>query len=288
LRAVDNSGPRRDIHNYLDDRRRFAQLLPEPRLTMRTMAQRSSGAFPAAALEWLAPAVTGRVLAVGKPSASVAAASATEPGQIVMVDRSPAAVRAACHRYPSFHGVSAAPDALPFLPCSFAEVVVAQGMHRLAPESTLAEFARVLAPGGRLAVLYTVRNDSVPWVRRLAAILRNFDPSAMSGSPEVTAVAALSSSPHFSRVEHRTFRRWVPITRDGMLEMVSNAPNLVNLPDPDASRLLAGVEALYESSARNPEPLLLPYSVLCWRARVDHSELSGLLRLPAEGLQITL
>ena len=137
-------------------------------------------------------------------------------------------------------------------------------------------------------VLYTVRDDSVPWVRRLAAILRNFDPSAMSGSPEVAAVAALSSSPHFSRVEHRAFRRWVPITRDGMLEMVSNAPNLVNLPDPDASRLLAGVEALYESSARNPEPLLLPYSVLCWRARVDHSELSGLLRLPAEGLQITL
>ena len=45
---------------------------------------------------------------------------------------------------------------------------------------------------------------------------------------------------------------------------------------------------LYESSARNPEPLLQPYSVLCWRARVDHSELSGLLRLPAEGLQITL
>ncbi len=134
----------------------------------------------------------------------------------------------------------------------------------------------MLAPGGRLAVLYTVRDDSVPWVRRLAAILRNFDPDGDVGiAPKLASVAALSASPHFSRVEHRAFRRWVPITRDGMLEMVSNAPNLVNLPDPDASRLLADVEALYDSSARNPEPLLLPYSVLCWRARVDHSELSG-------------
>ena len=251
------------------------------------MTHRSSGTFPAAAVDWLTPAVTGSVLAIGRPSAGVAARY-PDSIHVVVSDRSPAAVRATCHRYPHFRGVGAAPDALPFLPCSFAEVLVAQGMHRLPPRLALDEFARVLSPGGRLAVVYTVRDDSVPWVRRLAALLRTYDPDAMSAAAELASVSALTASAHFPHVEHRSFRRWVPVTRDGMLEMVSNAPTLVNLPDPDASRLLAEVEALYESSARSPEPLLLPYSVLCWRATVDHSELSAALRLPEDGLQINL
>lgn len=251
------------------------------------MTHRTSGTFPAAAIDWLAPAVAGRVLAIGRPSAGIAARYSAS-NHVVISDRSPASVRAVCHRYPDFQGVGAAPDALPFVPCSFAEVLVAQGLHRLPPGLALDEFARVLAPGGRLAVVYTVRDDSVPWVRRLAAILRNYDPDAMSAAAELASVSAISASAHFPRVEHRSFRRWVPVTRDGLLEMVSNAPNLVNLPDPDASILLADVEALYQSSARSPEPLLLPYSVLCWRATVDHSELSAALRLPEEGLQIDL
>jgi hypothetical protein len=34
------------------------------------------------------------------------------------------------------------------------------------------------------------------------------------------------------------------------------------------------VGELYDSSARSPEPLLLPFQASCWRAMVDHSQLS--------------
>jgi len=70
--------------------------------------------------------------------------------------------------------------------------------------------------------------------------------------------------------------------------MVSRSPRLATLGEPDADVLLAEVAALYDSSARDPEPLLLPYSVMCWRATVDHSELSAVLHLPDDGLQISL
>jgi hypothetical protein len=73
-----------------------------------------------------------------------------------------------------------------------------------------------------------------------------------------------------------------------MLEMVSSAPRLGSLDGELADRLLNDVGALYDTSARAPEPLLLPYSVMCWRARVDHSELSTQLHPPEDGLQITL
>jgi SAM-dependent methyltransferase len=252
------------------------------------MTNGRSGPFPSTAVDWLAPALPGPVLAIGRTSAATAhrVSRLGNPGTII--DRSAPAVRAACHRYPELVGITAAPDALPFVPCSFMGVLVVQGMHLLPPGLALDEFARVLAPGGQLSVQFTVRDDSVPWVRRLATILRTYDPEAMASGAELYSVAAIAASPHFPVLEHRSFRMWVPITRDGMLEMVSSSPRLATLGEPDADALLAEVSALYDSSARDPEPLLLPYSVLCWRATVDHSELSAELHLPDDGLQISL
>ncbi len=239
-----------------------------------------------AALDWLAPTVPGRVLAVGRSSAVTANRFAARGNRVLLVDRAGSAARAGRRRYPHLEVLAAAPDALPFAPCTFDDVLVAQGMHLLPTGLALDEFARVLAPGGRLSVLYTVRDDSVPWVRRLAAILRAYDPEAMTSAEELHSVSAIATSPHFPLLEHRSFRQWVPITRDGMLEMVSSAPNLAALDETDVTRLLDQVGALYDSSARRPEPLLLPYSVLCWRAEVNHSELGSALRPPEDGLQI--
>jgi SAM-dependent methyltransferase len=252
------------------------------------MTNGQPGAFPTTAVDWLAPAERGPVLAIGRASAATANRLARLGNPGTVTDKSSTAVRAACHRYPALQGVAAAPDALPFVPCSFSAVLVVQGMHLLPTGLALDEFARVLAPGGRLCVQFTVRDDSVPWVRRLAKILRTYDPDAMTSGAELYSVAGIAASPHFPVLEHRSFRMWVPITREGMLEMVSSSPRLAGLGEPEADALLDEVGALYGSSAREPEPLLLPYSILCWRATVDHSELSAALHLPDDGLQISL
>lgn len=228
------------------------------------------------------------MLAIGKASAATANRLARLGNPGTLTDKTASAVRAACRRYPALQGVAAAPDALPFVPCSFNAVLVVQGMHLLPTGLALDEFARVLAPDGRLCVQFTVRDDSVPWVRRLARILRTVDPEAMTSGAELYSVAGIAASPHFPVLEHRSFRMWVPITREGMLEMVSSSPRLAALGEPEVDKLLAEVGALYDSSAREPEPLLLPYSILCWRATVDHSELSAQLHRPDEGMQISV
>ncbi len=251
------------------------------------MSYRSAASFPPTAIDWLAPTAPGRVLAVGRASAATAHRLEALGNRVLLIDRSPSAARAGRHRYPDLPSLGAAPDALPFRPCLFDEVLVAQGMHLLAPGLALDEFARVLAPGGSLAVVYTVRDDSVPWVRRLAKIVRTWDPGAMTSGEELYSVAAIAASPHFPVVEHHAFRLWVPITRDGMLEMVSRAPGLATLDGSDLDRLIAEVGDLYDSTARRPEPLLLPYSILCWRARVDHSDLAADLE-HHRGLRINL
>lgn len=252
------------------------------------MTSQRSSAQSRVALDWLAATGPGQVLAVGQGSAATASQLTRLGSLAVLIDPSRASSKAIRQRYPSLTSVCAAPDALPFLPATFHQVVVMQGLHLLPALDALEEFARVLRPGGELCVVYTVRDDSVPWVRRLAALLRTYDPTAMTGGNEIEAVAEVQASAHFPTAEHRRFRRWVPITRDGMLELVRRSPSFGSLSAAELEPLLAEVGQLYDTSARQPEPLLLPYSVLCWRWIVDHSEFTSALHLPTEGLQINL
>ena len=125
-------------------------------------------------------------------------------------------------------------------------------------------------------------------MKRLVALVRQVDAQAMSGDYGTDSLQALDDSAYFPTVETRAFRRWVPIDRDGLLSMVERTPVAQQLDDATRDALLADVAALYENAARPPEPLLLPYRVLCWRAQVDHTELTAPLDLPDDGLQIQL
>jgi SAM-dependent methyltransferase len=251
------------------------------------MATTTGTGFPAAADAWLVPEPDARVLAVGQGSAATAARLLARGAQVTLIEKTAEAIRPAHQRHPDLSVVAASADALPFQPCSFDAVVISQGLHLLAPGLALAEFARVLAPGGRLGVAYTTRDDSVPWVRRLAAVLQAHDPELMTAT-QIESLDGLSDSSYFPEIDSRSFRLWVPITRDGMIDMVSRVPKLAELGEPDASALLDKVEEIYDSSARHPEPLTLPYAVQCWRAEVDHSEFTSQLDLTPDGLQITL
>lgn len=250
------------------------------------MTSGTSGGFPTAADDWLVPQTCTRVLAIGRTSASFAARLVTRGARVTLIDKDSPAVAALGARH-GFTVVVAAAEALPFQPCAFDAVVIAQGLHLLAPGLVLAEFARVLTPSGRLALAYTTRDDSVPWVRRLAGVLQAHDPELMTGK-QLESVDALAECDYFPEIESRSFRMWIPITRDGMLEMISQAPKLAQLGEPQASQLLDQVGSIYDTSARDPEPLSLPYAVQCWRAEVDHSEFTSQLDLPEDGLRITL
>jgi hypothetical protein len=114
----------------------------------------------------------------------------------------------------------------------------------------------------------------VPWVRRLIDLMRRVDPGSGTGDFGTEAVDAVVESPYFGEVESRTFRNWVPISRAGLVAMVERRPSTRQLTEDQRARLLQDVGALYDSSARAPEPLLLPFRATCWRAVADHSQLA--------------
>ena len=243
-----------------------------------------SSAFPPAAVEWLA-ADAGSVLAVGAPSFAMAGRLNRGLHRLVLVARDPARLTPARQHTTA---IAASPDALPFVPCLFDRVVVADTLHSLPPRLALAEFARVLRPGGGLVVVHTDRDDSVPWVRRLAGIVRQIDPGAMSGAAMSATVNALHDNPYFPMLARHEFRRWVPATRPELLAMVRRLEGFA-AADPDlAEQVLDETGALYEQVARIPDPLLLPYTVTCWQGTVDHTELTAPLETEDAGLRIRL
>ncbi|MFV0407680.1 MAG: class I SAM-dependent methyltransferase [Propioniciclava sp.] len=252
------------------------------------MSTRGRPSFPDTAVEWLLP--TPReghpVLLFGQTCAPIAERLAAHRSGLVLADTTRAGVRSLMRRAP--HGIPALvmPERLPFIPGAFDGVMLHQNLHTFAGAAIVQEVARVLAPGGQLGVSWITRDDSVPWVRRLMELVRALDPDAMPGDYGTTAIATLVNSPYFGNIEERRVRLWVPVARVDLLDMVAR-----RFPTLDPGRraaLLADVGQLYESSARAPAPLLLPYQVACWRAEVDHSEFTSAIELPDPGLPIRL
>lgn len=66
--------------------------------------------------------------------------------------------------------LSGAAASIPLPDESVDAVVCAQAFHWFATREALAEFRRVLVPGGMLGLVWNVRDESVPWVAELSGI----------------------------------------------------------------------------------------------------------------------
>ena len=70
---------------------------------------------------------------------------------------------------------AATAEELPLRSGSVDAIVSAQAFHWFATEEVLEEFARVLRPDGALALLWNLRDNSVPWVHAFTELLRPYE-----------------------------------------------------------------------------------------------------------------
>jgi len=81
-------------------------------------------------------------------------------------------------RAPAALAVGGLAEAIPLRSGCARAVVCGQSFHWFASAAALGEIRRVLAPGGRLGLLWNQRDETVPWVRALAAILEPLEGAA--------------------------------------------------------------------------------------------------------------
>jgi SAM-dependent methyltransferase len=170
--------------------------------------------------------------------------------------------------------VQCAAEALPFAPAGFDAVTVATAFHWFDASRALPEIARVLRSGGRLALTWNTRDESVAWVRRLGDLLRSVQPVGLTGDWGTGSVTQLRSSPLFDALDRSEFSFTQLVDRDGLLALVVSRSYVQALAPPERQRLLADVSTLFDETAAvtstgdHGAHLRLPYRSQCWRATV--------------------
>lgn len=66
-------------------------------------------------------------------------------------------------------------EAIPVADASVDALVCAQAFHWFATKAALDEMHRVIAPGGRLGLVWNVRDETVPWVARLTELITPYE-----------------------------------------------------------------------------------------------------------------
>ncbi len=130
------------------------------------------------------------------------------------------------------------------LPDAYADVVAAaQAFHWFDLDVALPEIARVLRPGGRLALVWNVRDDSEAWVAELSTLIGR--ESVML--PDVSEPLARSGL--FEPVEQQNFRFTQILDRATLLDLVVSRSYCAKLPPADRKPVLDDVERLFDEHA---------------------------------------
>ena len=137
-------------------------------------------------------------------------------------------------------------EALPFEGETFDAVVCAQAFHWFDGPRALAEIHRVLRPGGRLALLWNVKDEEVGWVEKLGDILRPYQarvPQETTGEWR----KAFAGTDLFGPLQEARFPHSQKLDAPGLVERYASASYVAMLPEAERDSVLARIGELAES-----------------------------------------
>ena len=144
---------------------------------------------------------------------------------------------------------------------SYDVVVSAQAFHWFDYDKALPEIARVLRPHGRLSLVWNQRDERIPWVKRLGAIIGTQDQLR-------DPAERLVGSRLFGDVEEASFKFWQVIDRSSIRDLVRSRSNVAVLSASQQEAKMAEVLAFYDDFGRGMDGMQLPYAASCFRAQV--------------------
>jgi ubiquinone/menaquinone biosynthesis C-methylase UbiE len=167
---------------------------------------------------------------------------------------------------PGVEALAGTAEAIPLADASVDAVLCAQAFHWFDGDRALAEIHRVLRPGGGVALIWNVRDETIGWERRLSELLKRHQSSA----PRKRWGRwrdAFERTELFTTLRERTFVHQQEGDVDTMLARVASISFVSALPDDERSRFLGEVRSLVEPYG---SPLVMHYRTdVYWTRRRD-------------------
>ncbi|MGW6266034.1 class I SAM-dependent methyltransferase [Cellulosimicrobium funkei] len=219
--------------------------------------------YPDAAVDWLVPDGAHRVLDLAAGTGKLTERLVARGLDVVAVEPSDAMRDRLAETVPGAEALPGSAEAVPLPDSSVDAVLVAQAWHWFSPAAQ-PEIARVLRPGGRLGIVWNVRDSSVDWVGRFTEIIHRGD--TLEHSYREPAL----SEHLFTTPEHRTVPWADRVLTSSLRPLAASRSYLLTLPPARREELLDEIDRLV---ATHPDlagrtEVDLPYLARCWRADV--------------------
>jgi len=227
--------------------------------------------YPAEAVAWLAGGEAKVVLELAAGTGKLTRELVDQGHAVFATEPDEAMLEVLRERVPEVSAKVATAESIPANDRSVDVVVVAQAFHWFDHDVALAEIARVLKPGGHLALVWNSRDERIPWVRRMGDILGRQDLDTSSADH-------LVQSEHFGFVEEATFKHWQEVNRETILDLARSRSTVTTMGEADREEHLAHVLAFYDDYGRGMDGMQIPYVTRCYRAVVvdrDEATTSG-------------
>jgi SAM-dependent methyltransferase len=170
---------------------------------------------------------------------------------------------------PAIEVLAGTAQAIP-LPATNADVVLcAQAFHWFADAQALAEIHRVLTPGGRLGLVWNVRDESVDWVAAITRIITPYEgdtPRFHTGQWRDAFDGSGFSAPELTCFEHTHLGSAETVIMDRFLSVSF----IASLPPADKAEVTRQLRELIQThpALRGQETIAFPYQThayLCHR-----------------------
>ena len=227
-----------------------------------SLYERIRPSYPEAAVEWLLPAGTPRVVDLGAGTGKFTRLIAARGVDVTAVDPSAGMLEQLRAALPGVPALQGSAEQIPLPDSSVDAVLVAQAWHWVDVPRASVEVARVLKPGGRLGVIWNHRDERVDWVRALTAISgadhADHDPSRPEFGPE------------FGEAEQQVTEWRSPLTPDGLHDLVASRSYFIVASEAEREEIRRGIQDLLDHHPQlaGRDHFDLPYVTYATRAHV--------------------
>jgi SAM-dependent methyltransferase len=231
--------------------------------TVADVYERARPGYPDDAVRWLAGDGPRDVVDVGAGTGKLTRSLVAAGHRVTAVEPSAAMLAQLRAAVPGAIPLEGTGEAIP-LPDESADVVTAaQAFHWFDKPVALREIARVLRPGGRIALVWNARDDRVEWVAELTETV--LGRSTFRAGGIAAATATIDESGLFGPVAHVEFAHVQTLRRAELLELVRSRSECAVLTEEERRPVLERSERLFDAHARDGV-LTMPYVTECFRA----------------------